>query len=307
MQIQQLRIIIEIANTGSMLTASQNLHITQPSISKSVKLLEEKLNTKIFNRSKSGSTATKSGQQIIEKAKLVIEQMEELENISNLQTIALDSPLSISSIPSLCLSVLPPALGTFKRLYPNVKITLKENGSNSVINQVINKEVDFGLISLIKGRNYNESLIFKPLLESKIIVCVSKNSELANMKEISLKEIIKYPIAMFNENYKLNDFMHSLLTPYGVPNVLVKSENSEVLKKIISENLAIGFYNDISLKSDLHVINGDIIPIKITEYDNAHSKLGIVYKKNSDLSFVAKEFIKELESQAKVFGNLYKM
>jgi DNA-binding transcriptional LysR family regulator len=302
MRLDQLQYIIEIYNSGSISIAAQRLHVSQPSISQSLISLEKELNTKIFNRTRKGVHPTETGILIIEKSKDILDNVNELTNIAKSQNKIVQGSISISSVPSMCMALIPKALGTFKHLYPGVDIEVSENGSKLVLEQVLEGKADVGLISVRNNEIENDiRVIYEPLLTSKVLLCVGKESPLANKKTSSLKEIIKFPIVSFNSKYNMNSYMFSLLKKYGKPNILISSENSEATKKVIAENLAVGFYTDISLKTDPYIYSGQIIPVRIKECLNSYSTLGIIYKKNRFLPIALIKLLDELRIEAKNF------
>lgn len=295
MRLEQLIYVIEIANTGSISTAAEKLHISQPSISQSLFSLEKELNITIFKRSRSGTKPTESGKIIIEKARDILNQ---IDNLSKTEDSPLTGTLSFTIIPSLGITILPKALGVFKDKYPDVTYNFYEEGSVIAEKKVMDGEVDIALVAHLKGKTYDKKLTFVPLLTSEVKACVGQNSPFAHRKEISLNEIIHSPIVAFNEKYNMHAFILSLLRPYGEPNILFNSENFEVAKKVIAEDLAIGFYTSFPLKTDPYFQSGMIIPLTIKEHKELYFSHGILHKKNSHTSLVVQKFIEELCTQA---------
>lgn len=305
MRIEQLQYIVEIADSGSVSAAAERLHTSQPSISQSIASFEKEINAKIFKRSRFGSQPTEIGELIIENARKVLHQVNELKKSVQTHNPLLTGSLSLSAVPTLCLTILPRALSIFKNRYPDVDIEIHEEGAKIVTQQVLADKVELGLIA---ARNeIDPRLTFESLMQSQIKVCVSKHSPLANRKEVSLKEIIKYPIVTFNKNYQMHTFLLSKLKTYGQPNILFYSENSEAAKKVISENLSVGFYTDIALITDPYILSGKLIPLLIKEERNSYSTLGIIYKKNTSVSVSAQKFIEEIRIQTSYFKRLYNL
>lgn len=306
MRLDQLQYIIEIHDSASISVAAERLHVSQPTISQSVISLEKELNTKIFNRTRMGVHPTEPGKLIIEKSREILNKVSDLNNIAKAQNTIIQGSISVSSVPSMCMALIPKTLGSFKNHYPQVDIEVSEHGSMLVLQNVLEGKADIGLISIRNNQIENDSrVVYEPLLSSKVLLCVGKDSLLANKQEVSLKEIINYPIVTFNTKYNMNSYMISQLEKYGTPYILITSENSEATKKVIAENLAVGFYTDISLKSDLYISIGQVIPIKIKECKDSYSSLGILYKKNTALPLAVKKFIEELRIQAKLFRKHY--
>lgn len=305
MRLEQLKYIIEIADAGSISTAAENLHTSQPSISQSLVSLEKELDTVIFERSRFGTKPTEAGKIIIERARDILNQIMDINKIQQKEDAELTGSLTIAFIPSLGMTVLPKALGAFKKRHPKVIFKFYEEGSKLAIQKLHEGKIDLALVANLAGTQYEDNLNYIPLMTSEVKACVGRQSPYANMEEISLSEIIKHPIVAFNEKYHMHAYILSLLKPFGDPDILFTSENFEVAKQAVAENLAIGFYTNISIKIDPYFLTGAIVPLAIKDHHHARFSHGIVHKKNIHSTLAAQKFVEELIAQAKHFKRVY--
>ncbi|WP_284037026.1 LysR family transcriptional regulator [Neobacillus sp. 114] len=303
MRIEQLQYLVETADCGSITIAAERLHISQPSVSQSITSLEEELQTTIFVRSRLGTRPTETGKLIIEKARNILNQVGDIRKIAENQNSQLTGTIYITTIPSMCVTLLPKTLAVFKSKFQNVHVEIIESGSRKAHDDVLNGHVDLGLICT-QSMDYDEKLTFERLITGETMVCVGKQFPLPEKRKITLQEMIKYPIVIFNQEYWMNPYILGLLAQYGDPNILFTASNPESLKKVIAEGLAAGFYADFALKIDPYVHNGDIIPLHITEH-NMKTFFGVLHKKQ--INAAAEEFIKELRTQAINFKMIYNL
>jgi DNA-binding transcriptional LysR family regulator len=299
---------VEIADSGTISTAARKLHTSQPNISQSIMELEKELNITIFKRSRLGTIPTDAGKIIIQQARDILNQVDDLKNSMKTQGSILSGTIEIAAIPIFCLTILPKSVASFNNRYPNVYIQISEEGSTSATQSVLDRKSDLALVS---RRNddmiFDESLLFEPFFTTKTIAYVGKHSPLAEQSEVSLEEIIKYPIVLFNNNYKTNSFMRSLLKPYGEPNVMLSTGNSETMKKVISESMAIGFYAEITSQTDPYILSGQIIPLKIKEHTEFFSYHGLLTNRNAKISPAMEKFMDELRERAAHFKRIYNL
>lgn len=307
MNLEQLKYIVEIADTGSISAAAKKMNVSQPNISQSLLSLENELNIKIYSRTRIGAHPTESGKVFIEKAKIILKHINDLKKIAQVENTSLKGNLTLMTIPIIGLTFLPKTLSIFKSQYPDVQIEVYEDGSRRGTDQVLEGKVDLSIVSQRSNNTYEPRVLFEPLLTSKTIAYVGRLSPLANKKVISLKEIIKYPVVLFNEHYSSNNFMRTALEQYGKPDILFTSGNSEAMKKVIADSLAIAFYSDISLKMDPYVLSNQIVPIRIKEEEQIYSTYGVVTKKKSFQSIIAQKFVEELKLQAELFRKLHNL
>ncbi|MZQ82039.1 LysR family transcriptional regulator [Paenibacillus sp. 5J-6] len=290
MRIEQLLYMIEINQTGSISLAAEKLHVSQPNISQAIVSLEEELGVKLFNRSRFGAAPTEEGKLIISKAEEIISKVEELRESVNHHDKELTGVLSIASVPSLCLSVLPGALAIFKGKHPEVELEMLELDYQQIKQEVLSGNVDMGLIALSKQHEENnKQLTVEKLMDNRIMACVGKNSPFAHRTSISIEELANQPILLNSE------YLIEKLKKYGEPNILFKLGNSEAAKRVIAEGIAIGFYTELGLKYDPYILTGNTIALEITGED-----MDVVFcsirLKNRHQSIASREFAKELKA-----------
>ncbi|EKN70637.1 LysR family transcriptional regulator [Neobacillus bataviensis LMG 21833] len=299
MRIEQLEYTVEIAKTGSITLAAESLKISQPSLSQAISSLEEELGIKIFKRSKIGTHLTEHGKEIVIKAQEVLNKMNELIETANLQQSLIAGRLSIASAPSICQSILPKALISFKKKYPSIELEIMEGDSPKIIKHVMDEKVDIGILA--EFSNYGESnkyLLYEKIFKNKIMACVGKHSPFANKTSISLNEIFQNPVICTSKA------LINFLNKYGQPNYLFKSSNLEGAKNIITHGIATGFYTEASLKIDPYVSSGQIIPLEITDAGMNEVSYSLIQLKTNQ-SIASKEFKKEIKDQAIIFKRLY--
>ncbi len=191
MKLEQLRYIIEIAETKSITKAAQNLFMTQSNLSRSIKQIENELEKKILIRSNNGTFLTEFGERLYQKACEIIKSFDELNNIDNKK----GNEFKISTVPvSFIYKTFTEFVNMFNkndsnfRLYQTTKLS-------EVISDVCSKKSDIGFFAFIESnRDFVEKSIsdcnlkFNCILSSQIYVYISKNNELLSteLKEISI-------------------------------------------------------------------------------------------------------------------------
>ncbi|MFE4428969.1 LysR family transcriptional regulator [Peribacillus butanolivorans] len=295
MHLEQLKYIVEVAKTRSISIAAQNLHVSQSTISKAITNLEQELSIHLFTRSRLGAQPTTEGKNIIKKAYEIVVKIEEIQEEAQEQTSLINGELNISASPSFFMPILLKALANFKKDYPNFRIVMTEKKSPNIIEDVSQGKIDIGLAMLDEiDWNAHEDLVFESLLEGKIMVCVSKHSPLAFSDHITPEELINETVVMY-DGVIWKDSISIFMNRYGPMNILFASNNTEVIKKAVSEGLAISFLMDIALKDDHYVKSGEIIPISLINFESNRRSFGWVRSKKKHFSLAAREFLKYLK------------
>ena len=296
MQIEQLEYVIEVAKERTISNASKNLHVTQSAISQSISSLEEELGVTLFNRSRTGSIPTEEGRKVIEKGYEILKIIQELKEDLQLDKETIKGELKLASSPTFMTYLLNP-LAKYKEDYPPVDIEMKEQETQEVINSVKKHRIDIGIIANHNGlKDLTEDLDFKPftLLKGEMQVYVNKNSPLAIYDTITPQQLINQTIVMYNGDYVkwfVNDFVERI----GPLKVLFSSNNTDVIRKAVLNNLAITFSPNWYIQNSEIQYKDRIKMIRITNHDPSKIIYGMVYSKKKVLPAAAVKFIQYLE------------
>jgi LysR family hydrogen peroxide-inducible transcriptional activator len=192
--------------------AAESCFITQPTLSMQIKKLEEDLEIIIFDRSKQPLIPTDVGQRIIEQARIVLKQSEELNNIVKDHKNQVSGMLRIGIIPTLAPYLLPVFIGRYKRKYPNIYIKVVEQTTNEIVS-LLNKDlIDVGiLVTPLK----EEKIIEKPVFYEEMLIYANPESKLHKKKEITLKDIATPEIWLLSDGHCFRDQVVNLCSFLG--------------------------------------------------------------------------------------------
>ena len=160
MNILHLKYAVEVANTGSISKAANNLYMNQPNLSRAIKELEDSLGITIFDRTTKGMTVTPDGEEFLSHAKKILSQIYEVEAIY--KNGRADKQKFSVSVPRA--SYISAAFSEFVKCLDKQKpaeIYYKETNSMRAINNIINGGYKLGIIRY--GENYDK--YFKKMLE----------------------------------------------------------------------------------------------------------------------------------------------
>lgn len=211
MNTKYLEYVIEINKCGSINKAAQNLFLSQPNLSNSIKNLEDELGFHVFVRTNSGVELTREGEFFIKSAKKVISEVNTINQIPTL--FSKKQNLSISSS---YYSDFMHQLICFKEKYPppSKEDLFKETGLIQTIQDVIEQRYRMCLFYCFDqmcekyyniAKQYDLEMIS---ISTKIpaVLLVSANNPLSKKKSVSLVDIQRYKLAMF-ENFEFEDWL----------------------------------------------------------------------------------------------------
>lgn len=132
--------------------AAEHAYITQPAVSTAISKLEDELGAVLFKRTTSGAYPTDIGKIIIEKARDILDMVEEIRQIAN--TSELSGDLTVGIIPSMGDKIIPNVLSHLKNRHPNINVDLTVEESFIILHNVLSGKIDLGIVLLIRCFNY---------------------------------------------------------------------------------------------------------------------------------------------------------
>jgi LysR family hydrogen peroxide-inducible transcriptional activator len=174
MTLVQLEYVIALDRYRHFASAAANCYVTQPTLSMQIHKLEQELGIKIFDRSKQPVIPTEAGLEIIEQAKKIIAEQEQMHEMVHTKKGILSGELKIGIIPTLAPYLLPLFAQQFTKKYPNVKLIVNEMMTDLMVNRLREGSIDAGiLVTPLQEYGIKEHVLFY----EELLVYVSKKNE----------------------------------------------------------------------------------------------------------------------------------
>lgn len=282
------RIFYVVANHCNITKASEELSISQPAISKSIKNLEEQLGGQLFVRTKRGVVLTEEGKEFYNYIKQAIEYINNAENkftdLINLET----GCIKIGISTTLTKEFLLPYLEEFHSLYPKIDIQVITNLTSDLMPKLRNGLIDIVILNL-NDKNYGNDIdIIKCRKINDCFVVNNKYKDLT-LKEVSIKDLNNYPLILQAKGSNTREFLDNIARENGVvlkPNIELASYSLVVeFSKI---GLGIGYVTKEYINEAIK--NKELFELKIKEKIPSRY-IGIALSKNHVPNFSTKKLI----------------
>ena len=203
MNIQQLRYVVAIANSGTFREAAEKMYVSQPSLSISVRDLEKELGFKIFRRTSSGTFLTRRGMEFYEKAQELVKGFDVFQN----QYANPEEEKDEFSIASQHYDFLPPTITAFSERYPDYKnFRIFESTTVQILDEVAQGHSEIGIIYL---NNQNQKGIMQRIekLGLEVIelipfhthIYLREGHPLAEKEELVMEDLADLPTVRFTQ------------------------------------------------------------------------------------------------------------
>ena len=241
MKLQQLRYLIAIVDNGMNITiAADALFTSQPGVSKQIRLLEDELSVQLFVRKGKSLTAlTEAGLKVVERARRILSETENIKSLSSELSGELQGELVIATTPTQSRYVLPDMLEMFQRQHPGVSLRLHQGTSEQIAEQVLNHEADFAIAS---GQSeLFEDLVTLPIYSWERIILVPRDHPLARLENPGLHDIVQYPIISYTYSFNEESSLGQVFSNAGVePNVVFTAQDPDIIKTYVRKGMGIG-------------------------------------------------------------------
>nr|WP_068889829.1 hydrogen peroxide-inducible genes activator [Pedobacter panaciterrae] len=198
MTLVQLEYIVAVDTYRSFVGAAEKCFVTQPTLSMQVQKLEEMLNVKIFDRSKQPIIPTEIGSQIIEQARLVLQESHKIKEIISSQQQDVVGELKVGIIPTVAPYLLPKVIAAMMEKYPDLKLLIWEYTTEDIIHHLKTGILDCGILATPLG---DSSVEESPLYYENFVTYISKNSKLYKKKTIDADDLEDENIWLLNEGH----------------------------------------------------------------------------------------------------------
>lgn len=286
------RIFYTVAKNGNITKAAEELFISQPAVSKSIKNLENNLGGKLFNRTKKGVILTEEGQEFYNYIKKAIEYINNAENKFN-DLINLEvGTIKIGVSATLTKYFLTPYIKKFNELHSKIDIQIYTNLTKDLMKKLKDGLIDIIILNLPYPKD--EEMIIKKCKSINDAFVVSKKYTNLIDKEISIKDLNNYPLILQAKNSNTRTFIDNYAKENGItlkPNMELASYG--LVTEFTKIGLGIGYLTKEYIKNELK--NKELFEIKLKEKIPTRY-IGIAYSSKNLPSFATKELIKLITS-----------
>ncbi len=213
LQLQHLRCLIALADSGSLTAAAERLHLTQSALSHQIGGIERHFGTRLFQRKSRPLRFTPAGARLLDLARAVVPRMEECENALERLGKGLSGRLHIAIECHSCFQWLMPTLDRYREQWPDVELDLTLGHSFEPIPALRAGQVDLVVTS---ERLAGADLVFRPLFSYESLLIVASDHRLARRGSIAPADLADETLITYPVQVGRLDLFARFLMPAGV-------------------------------------------------------------------------------------------
>jgi DNA-binding transcriptional LysR family regulator len=248
--LRQLRLLLALAEHGSVTAAARAEGVTQPALSQSLRALERKFGVALAKRAGRHLVLTGAAQTAVEYARRITRLTEEAESamreIAGLKRGALN--IGASTVPGTYL--LPRLLGAFRARYPEIRLGLRIGDTRQVADWVGRGTVDFGVI----GETHEDvGLSITPFRRDELVVIAPPDHPLARRRTIDAAALATEPLILRESGSSTRETLERALAAAGrAPTILFELGSTEAILHAVAAGLGASVVSELAVEGGHH-------------------------------------------------------
>lgn len=221
MRLNQFEFIVALEACGSLSKVAEQLFISQPSISKAIKELEDEIGYAVLRRTKTGVEFTEAGTQVLQLAKEIIERVEKIKNLQMKVDESICGKISLGATRFWGVDIFSLVVMGLKEQYPNVAVQFHEDFSDKIIADVQTGCLDLGIFMMYSTdqeetlKNITDNgLVYQRLFTDQVKLYANAQHRLHEKREVYMKDIVQYPYVT-GGNATVARYIKQFLQSYG--------------------------------------------------------------------------------------------
>jgi LysR family transcriptional regulator, hydrogen peroxide-inducible genes activator len=211
--LKQLRYLAAIAETHQFERAAQMCHVTQPTLSAQLSVLEQRLGVSLVERGRHGAGLTPVGRQILERAIIALKSVEEIKEIARAGRHGVAGTVRVGILPTLGPYMLAELLPDVRRRYPQLKLYVREERASDLLTNLRHGRHDAILTSLpIRDDN----LQVRPLFWEPILLAMPQDHALASKRLLSSADLKGQAVLTLEPGHVLHRQVRELCEQFGM-------------------------------------------------------------------------------------------
>lgn len=279
MQLESLKMFVDVVETGSFSRAAQLNHVTQSAVSQQIRALETRYEQRLLSRSARQVTPTPAGERLFRGCKEILARFAEVEQEIREQATEVSGSCNVSSIYSVGLHELHALQKELLRTHPKVAFRLNYRRSDQVYDDVILGAADLGLVAYPQAR---AGVDIVPYREDKLAVILPPGHVLASKAKIAMSALIGMPFIGFDREAPSRKGIDKLFRDKGLElQPTMEMDNVETIKRAVELGLGVSVLPTPTVQQEIN--SGTLIAKPFVE-GSFTRPIGILVRKGKYLS-----------------------
>ncbi len=237
---------IALARTKNFTRAADELHLSQPALSRAIQKLEDQLGVPLFERKPREVVLTDLGELLLERAKEILRLME--DTFSELSEASRRGRIRLGAIPTIAPYFLPGMLSGFAQKHPEISVIVQEEPTENLIKRCSHGEIDLAIVALpILAKNFEVERLF----DEELFLVAPVGHTLTKPKTVAIDALDGFPFVMLNEAHCLSENISSFCRQKSVQPVTVeRTSQLATVQELVTLNHGVSIVPEMARRVD---------------------------------------------------------
>jgi LysR family transcriptional regulator, nitrogen assimilation regulatory protein len=246
MDLAQLRTLVHVAELGSLSKAAGRLRIAQPALSRQIRLLEDELGARLFDRHGRGMVITEAGREALHHAKRVLAETEELRASVSGPGAVLTGRVAVGLPPTLADMVSVPLVAAFTRTHPQVRLQLVTAYTGYLLDSLYRGEID---LAVLYDPRATRSLRIRPLMQEAMFLIGPGDAGLSIAEPVPFRALAGQRLLLPSTRHGLRNVVQSFADEAGIAlDVAFEIDSYTALKDLVRQ----GYGRTVLTRAPMH-------------------------------------------------------
>ncbi len=286
MNLNHLAVFDAVACEKSISRAGERLMVSQPAVSKQLRLLERALEAKLVDRGPKGVRLTAAGEVLSGYARRIFALSEDAEQaMAELKGLR-QGRLTVGASTTLGIYYLPELLAEYRRLYPLIDLGLEVANTQVIQQYLAERRVD---IAVTEGFVHGPDLVARVFLKDELVPIVPVGHAITRKKNATLKEFCSLPLLMREEGSGTREVIEQAFHLQGMTIKPVMTLGStEAIKRSVAAGVGVAFVSALTIQQELH--GGHLAQVKLKDF-KLERALHLVQSRDRGVSATVQAFL----------------
>jgi DNA-binding transcriptional LysR family regulator len=254
MEIRQLRYLVTIVETGGFTRAAERVHVAQPGVSAQIRQLERELGQELFDRSGRTVRLTDAGEAVLPHARAALRALDALRDAADEMEGLVRGRVRLGMVTSCGVPDMPALLERFHRDYPGIDISLVEDNSHALMDQLRDGSLDVALVAL--GMRDPEGLTLSVITDEELVAVVAHGEPLSKQDTIGLGVLADHALISMPVGSGMRGVLDELCTAAGVtPRIALEASNPRMLAELAARGLGVAIVPESTAREHEHQLH----------------------------------------------------
>jgi DNA-binding transcriptional LysR family regulator len=285
MDLNQLEVLVAVAQEKGFSRAAERLRRTQPAVSQAVRRLEAEIGTEVFDRSSKHGTLTSAGEVLYEYAQQMLnlrrDARDAVQDLGDLRR----GKVVIAANEYTVMHLLP-ILSAYRRRYPHIKIEVRRSLASQIPSEILRRGAELGLVTY---RPAQPGLAVVPIAKDELALLVAPGHPLAGRGEVSIRELGVESFLAHNIRSPYRERVVQTFERYRTPlEIVMELPTLEAIKRLVANGLGVALLP--RRVAEAEIARAEVVALTVPEM-RLERPVHVVYRSAAKLSHAARAFL----------------